>query len=1050
MELMEALDPEEARAIVDPALTLMIDAVHRYDGYIVQSTGDGIFALFGAPIGNEDHPQRALCTALRMQEDLKRYSERNRLEGRSPVQVRVGVHIGEVVVRGLRTDATHVEYTPIGHSVSLAARMQMLAPIGSIAVTDQLRRLCEGYFVFKPLGPTKIRGVAEPVNIYEVTGIGSLRTHFQVSLSRGLTQFVGRQHELEQIKRALDLAKAGHGGVVAAVGDPGVGKSRLLYEFKATAFDCKVLEGFAVSYGHNSSYLPIIELLKGYLDISVSDDDLRRRERVTGKILTLDRNLEDTLPYLFTLLSLNPGDDQLGQMDPQIKRRRTQEAIKRVLLRETINWPLIVIVEDLHWIDDESQGVLNTLVDTIANARLLLLVNYRPEYRHQWGTRTYYTQLRLDPLGSDSAEEMLTSILGQTQPTPDRFATQDQRDLVELRRLIIQRTQGNPFFMEEMIQALLEEGALRLNGIAQLTRPLTQIRVPTSVQGVLASRIDRLPAKEKDLLHTLAVLGREFPLPLVQGVALTAADELEELLSRLRVGEFIYEQPSAGDVEYIFKHALTQEVAYNSILIERRKWMHEHTAQAIEDIYHSQLEDHYGALAYHYAQSANAHKAVEYLRLAGQQALQRSANAAAISYLKNGLELLRMLPDTVERAQQEVTLQIALGSVLVASEGYTTPTVQSVYIRARELCQQVGDVPQLFSVLNGLRRFYYLRAEFPTARELAEQLLVLAQTANDPALFVLAHQALGVVAYSVAELIPAREHLELTPTFYNAGQRRFHTLSYGEDPCVIAMSFDIWVLWLLGYPDQALARIREALALAQELSHPLSLALALNFASWLHQLRGEGEAVQDRTTNAIALASEQGLPYWLAQSTILRGWRMTEQDQVAAGIKQMRQGLEDYRGTGAMLTETYFLALLAESYGKMGRAREGLSILADALARANNSGERFYEAELHRLKGELTLQCYSQLSENRQSTISDAEAVAQADTCFRKAIEIASAQQAKSLELRAVMSLARLRRQQGEKSEAFRMLAEIYNWFTEGFDTADLKDAKALLNELTD
>jgi class 3 adenylate cyclase/predicted ATPase len=1051
MELIEELDPEEARAIVDPALKLMIDSVHRYDGYIVQSTGDGIFALFGAPIANEDHPQRALYAALRMQEDLKRYSDRNRAEGRLPVQVRVGVHTGEVVVRSLRTDATHVEYTPIGHSVSLAARMQVLAPIGSIATTDQLRNLCEGYFVFNPLGPTKVKGVGEPVNIFEVTGIGALRTHFQASLRRGLTKFVGRQHEIEQMKRALDLAKTGHGGVVAAAGDPGVGKSRLLHEFKAVAgFDCKVLEAFAASYGKDSSYLPIIELLKGYLEIGASDDDRKRQEKVTGKILTLDLRLADTLPYLFTLLSLNPGEDPLAQMDPQIKRRRTQDALKRVLLRESLNQPGIVIIEDLHWIDDETQGVLNVLVDSLGNARLLLLVNYRPEYSHQWGRRTYYTQLRLDPLGRESAEEMLNAILGDMRANRDRLATQSERDMAQLRRLVIERTEGNPFFMEEIIQALIEQSALQLNGVAKLTRPLTQIRVPATVQAVLASRIDQLPANEKDLLHTLAVLGREFPLALVQRVAPTPGDELEQILSRLRVGEFIYEQPASGDIEYIFKHALTQEVAYNSILLERRKWIHERTAQAIEEMYQSQLDDHYSALAYHYAQSVNIQKAVQYLRLAGQQALQRSANTSAITHLGNGLQMLRTLPDTTERAQQELPLQIAMGSVLVATQGYTTPAVKSVYTRARELCQQVRDTPQLFSVLNGLRRFYYLRTEFTTARELAEQLLVLAQTANDPALFVLARQALGVVAYSLAELIPAREHLEQAPTFYNRQQHRFHTLSYGEDPCVISMSFEIWVLWLLGYPDQALGKSRQALALAQELSHPLSLALALNFAAWLHQLRGEEQAAQERIANAITLSSDQGLPNWLAQSTIMRGWQLAEQGQVEVGITEIRRGLDNYRSTGAMLTVTYFLALLAEAYGKMRRAREGLTVLADALAMVSSSGERFYEAELHRLQGKLTLQLNCQCSSDRgaQSTIPHAEAVAQADTCFRRAIEVASGQEAKSLELRAVMSLCRLHRQPGQKTEALHMLADIYNWFTEGFDTADLKEAKALLDQL--
>jgi class 3 adenylate cyclase len=361
MELMEDLDPEDARALVDPALKLMIDAVRHYGGYIVQSTGDGIFALFGAPVAHEDHPQRALYAALHIQEEVRRYAARLREAGNLPIETRVGVNSGEVVVRSLATGDGHAEYTPIGHSTSLAARMQALAPTGSIAAADATRRLCEGYFTFRPLGPTRVKGVTGAINVYEVTGLGPLRTHFQVSVHRGLTKFVGRQHELDEIKRVLELAKAGHGGLIAAAGDPGLGKSRLFHEFKVGAgFDCKVLEAFSVSYGKASSYLPIIELLKNYFEIEPDDDERKRREKVNGKIITLDRSLEDTLDYLFTLLDLIDGDDPLAHLDPQIKRRRTHEAIKRILVRESLNQPLIVMFEDLHWIDSATQELLNS------------------------------------------------------------------------------------------------------------------------------------------------------------------------------------------------------------------------------------------------------------------------------------------------------------------------------------------------------------------------------------------------------------------------------------------------------------------------------------------------------------------------------------------------------------------------------------------------------------------------------------------------------------------------------------------------------------------
>src|SRR6266852_5309664 len=417
-ELMEDLDPEAARAIIDPALHLMIEAVRRYDGYIVQSTGDGIFALFGAPLAHEDHPQRALYAALRLQEELKRYSAKVLAEGGTPIQGRIGINTGEVVVRSIQTGAGQVEYTPIGHTTNLASRMQTAAPVGSIAVSEATRKLCEGYFILKSLGATRVKGVSEPVNVYEVTGLGPLRTRLQRAAGRGLTKFVGRERELEAMQHAAEQAKGGRGQIVAAMAEPGVGKSRLLYEFKATSQSSwMVLETFSVSHGKASAYLPVIDLLRNYFDISAADDERKRREKVTGRVLALDRGLEDTLTYLFSLLGIVEGDDPLAQMDGQIKKRRTLEAIKRIALRESLNQPLMVIFEDLHWIDEQTQELLNLLSDSIGTAKILLLVNYRPEYSHQWNSKTYYTQLRLDPLGKESADEMLSALLGAS-PAP--------------------------------------------------------------------------------------------------------------------------------------------------------------------------------------------------------------------------------------------------------------------------------------------------------------------------------------------------------------------------------------------------------------------------------------------------------------------------------------------------------------------------------------------------------------------------------------------------------------------------------------------------------
>src|SRR5229473_1050374 len=597
-ELMRDLDPEEARAIVDPALKLMIDTAHRYDGYVVQSTGDGIFALFGAPVAHEDHPQRALHAAMAMRDALRRSGEELKKQGRPGVEVRIGINTGEVVLRRIHTGG-HTEYTPVGHAANLAARMQTVAPAGGIVISEDTRRLVEGYFELRDLGPTEVKGISESINIYEVVGAGSVRGHFELAARRGLTRFVGREREVAEMKRALELARSGHGQIVAAVAEAGTGKSRLVYEFKAMLRgDCKVLEAYSVSHGKASAYLPVLELLYRYFDIEDADDKAARRAKVETRISVLDPALNDTLPLLYILMGLHEGPDPLAQMDPQIKRRRTLDAIKRIILRESLNQPTVVIFEDLHWIDGETQALLDLLADGIANAYVLLLVNYRPEYRHEWGNKSYYAQLRLDALGRESAGAMLATLLG------------DGAELNPLKRMVIERTEGNPFFIEEMVQGLFDDGALIRNGEVKIVRPLSQLRLPPTVQGILASRIDRLSAEQKDLLQTLAVIGRESLLGLLGKVS-RAEVQLERMLGELQAGEFIYEQPATGDIEYVFKHALTQEVAYNSLLIERRKLLHEGIGDAIESLYASSLDDHLAELAHHYSHSDNVTKAVE-------------------------------------------------------------------------------------------------------------------------------------------------------------------------------------------------------------------------------------------------------------------------------------------------------------------------------------------------------------------------------------------------------------------------------------------------------
>ena len=1072
--MIEGLDPEEARAIIDPALQLMMDAVHRYEGYVAQALGDGIFALFGAPIAHEDHPQRALYAALRMQEELRRYGDQVRLKHGVPLAMRVGVNTGEVVVRSIRKDDLHTDYVPVGHSINLAARMEQMATPGSILITEDTKKLTEGYFELKALGAAEIKGRAEPLHVYEVVGAGPLRTRLQVSARRGLTRFVGRQSELEQLRQVLAQAKEGHGQIVGVMGEPGLGKSRLFYEFVGVYCNTPLLvclQAFSVSHGKTSPYLPVIELLKSYFDIKPEDEERKRREKITGKVLTLDRSLEDTLPYLFALLGIEEQPSPLQQMDPQIRRRRTFDGLKKLFLRESLNQPLILIFEDLHWIDSEAQGFLDTLSEGIASAKILLLVNYRPEYRHEWGSKTYYTQLRLAPFGKAEAEEFLKVVLGiavgadlRVEPHEDAYT---DAPLHQLKHLILEKTEGTPFFMEEMVQELFERGVLVRTdkGAVLHAHPpegaLTDapLHIPATVQGILAARIDRLAPEEKALLQQLAVIGREFPLSLLRQVITQPEDELYRLLSSLQRKEFLYEQPVFPEVEYLFKHALTQEVAYNSVLIERRKVLHEHTGQAIEQRYHDRLEEHYSELAHHYSHSGRIEKAIEFLQKAGQQAAQNSAHTEAIRHFTTALELLTPLPDTPERVQQELTVQLTLAASLQVTKGPAAPEVGNAYTRAQELCQQGGDTQQLFSALHGLWLFHHVQADLTAARETGERLLTMAEGIRDTALLLEARRTLGSTLLWQGEFPLARMHLEQAVTLYDQQQDSSLQFLYGGvDPGIVCLCELARVLWLLGYPDQALRRSQTALLLARTRSVPFSLGFALIFAAGLFQLRREGALTQHHADEGITLAQKYGFAALLSAGTIRRGWALAEQGRAEEGLRDMQQGLTARQAAGAELAQPYFLSLLAEVYGKLGQGERAQTLLSTALIAARTSKEHRLDAELYRLKGELTLQLEardlrletSPASAQASSLKSLASQVVEqeAEGYFQKAIDIARQQQAKSLELRATISLARLWQQQSKLHEAHTMLANIYNWFTEGFDTVDLKEAKVLLDEL--
>jgi class 3 adenylate cyclase/tetratricopeptide (TPR) repeat protein len=1021
-ELMADLDPEEARRVVDPALKLMIEAVRRYDGYIVQSTGDGIFALFGAPLAHEDHPQRALYAALRMQEELRRYSASIVADGGSPIQCRVGANTGEVVVRSIMTGEGHTEYTPIGHTTNLASRMQAVAPVGSIAVSEATRHWCEGYFAFRSLGPTRLRGVQAPIEVHEVIGLGPLRTRLQRAVGRGLTKFVGREAELQQMKRALELAREGHGQIVAAIGDPGVGKSRLLYEFKVTSqTGWKVLETISISHGKASAYLPVIDLLRNYFEILPEDDERKRREKVAGRIAILDRSLEDTPPHIYRLLGIVEGDDPLDQADGQVRKRRSLEAIKRILLRESLNQPLMVIFEDLHWIDVESEAMLNVLADAIATARILLLVNYRPEYRHEWINKAYYSQVRLEPLGRESAEQMVSAVIG------------DQPELVPVCRLIIERTEGNPFFIEEIIQAFFEEGLLARNGNVRLVKSLGDVKVPATVQGVLASRIDRLALADKELLQTLSVIGREFSLSLVRRVVRAQENELNQRLAALQAAEFIYEQPAVSDAEYIFKHALTQQVAYDSLLVERRKRIHEQAAQAIEALFAANLSDHYADLARHYMRSGNAPKAINYLHLAAQQAISRSAYSEAHTQLTTALELLRTQKESAERDRTEIGLVLSL-AMCTGVGTITADLAIDVLERALNLIDKIGDESNRLELVEVLAYHYSVLADKLTrARALHTELLTSSERLQDFERVGWARSRLGWVSMHEGDFPAALQ--ELAHTFRISALPSLAPRARALNWLVHSRGFASFAFWVSGYPTRASAVAREAFEVARQVAaNAGDLIFACWWSGYLNLLLRESNTARAFSEQIETLIVEHGLPLSRMAKVPLAAWVLVQLGQVETALSQMLQFKTEILAHGDVFATWLFVALV-NAYLAGGRASEGIDAANEGLEKCRNSGVRMLESEIHRLKGELLL-----IGGND-------EAAAQS---FRDAIDLARRQSAKSWELRATTSLARLLAKRGHRDEARVMLIKIYNWFTEGFDTPDLKDAKALLDEMSE
>ena len=1020
MELLADRDPEEARKLLDPVLERMMEAVHHYEGTVNQVMGDGIMALFGAPLAHEDHAVRACYAALRMQDAIRRYAQEVRRAHGVEIRVRVGINSGEVVVRSIGSDL-RMDYTAVGQTTHLAARMEQLALPGTIRLTAATLALAEGYVEVRSLGPVPVKGMAEPVEVYDLAGAGAARTRLQAARGRGLTRFVGRDAEIQQLRLAADEARRGRGQVVAVVGEPGVGKSRLYYEFLHShhAHGWLALESGSVSYGKATTFLPLADLLRGYFKIEARDDIRAIRAKATGNLLTLDEGLKDAVAPVLWLLDALPEDSDFLAGDPAERRRRTLAAVKRVLLRESQVQPLLLVFEDLHWVDSETQGFLDSLVESLPAARLLLAVNYRPEYRHGWGSKTYYRQLRIDPLPPESAGDLLEGLLGA------------DATVTALKPLLIERTQGNPLFLEETVRALAETGALAgVRGAYKLSHGLQAISVPPTVQSILASRIDRLAPQDKRLLQAAAVIGTDVPFSLLQAVADLAEDPLRQGLGRLQSAEFMYEARLFPELEYAFKHALTHEVAYGSVLQERRQALHARIVEAIERLYADRIAEQVELLAHHALRGRTLPKAVKYLRQAGTKATARSANREAVGFFEQALAVLDELPRTDEALSEALDIRIALGAPLISLKGPPSKEVEASYLHGRELVDRLGDESRRFPIMWGLWYVRFTRAEYPQAIEAAKQLLGSAQKSDDSGQLLEAHHSFWPLLCAMGDTRAARLHMERGVSLYDPERHASLTYLYsGHDPGVCCRFHSAMARWSEGFPDRAASEIHEALKLAQKLNHPLTTAATQWFEAWLQYQRGEREAASQTAERLIGLADAHGFKQFTDVALVVAQAGRAEQPR-AASLDEVRRQLGAINVTATR--KTLSLCMLAELYGKADKPTEGRAVLASV---DENSRQALYAPEILRVDAELIL-------------ASGASNVREAEQRFLKAIEIARSREHKSFELRSATSLARLWARQHRSEEAHGLVSGVYAWFTEGFETADLRSARELLKEL--
>jgi len=1038
----ERMDPEDWREVVADYQQACRTVIDEFDGRIAQYLGDGVLVYFGHPQAHEDDAERAVRAGLRIISELQeKVNPRIQSKWRFSLAVRVGIHTGKSWVGGIGNPKLP-ETLALGKVPNRAARLQGIAAPNTVAISGETARLVRGLFITRNLGARSLAGVAEPVPTYHVVQPSGMRSRLDVAAAAGLTPLVGREPDLERLIDCWNRASGGNGQVVLIEGEAGIGKSRLVYALRDLLAEREHtwLECHGSPYHENSALHPVIELLRQGLRITTDQSTEEQAARIEDGLKRVNLPLPEVLPLFTELLSIPlPARYKPLPISPEGQRRRTLEALAVWLFALAKLQPTVLVIEDLHRTDPSSQELLQMLAQRSETATLLLVatfrsvsprpasVDYVPPPRGQtfeppWEPVPWETRAKIGPLSRPQTAAMVRQIAGdRTLPPP----ILDQ---------LVEKTDGVPLFIEELTKDVLESMPIAPGQDGYSWQP--SLPVPSSIQDSLAARLDRLgPAKH--LARIAAVLGRKFSRELLEAVCDADASSLEDGLGELVAAELLYKSGNGRNPSYQFKHALIHETAYESLLKKKRREQHERIVRVLEARFPERVRSEPEEIARHCEEAGLTEKAIEHYERAGNWAAMRFANSEAVGHLSRAIDLLQRLPEGPERNRWEIKLTVALGPPLVAATAWGSDSAERWYLRARELCERIGEAPQLFLVIRGLAMFYLARAELKTAHQVCIRLLNLSERERDSSARLVAHEHMAILLFYRGKLVAALAHFERALALYDPVVHHSLYLRYGNDLGVFTRCFLSWNLWLLGHPDQARDKGREAVELGVKTKHPFSHAYALLWSSIVHVMRRERERARQLSEEAIAISEAEGFAFLRGGARLVHGWACFDpkagEQEVKQAIDEFRYGLSQLAEVGTRVSGPHILATAASLYREVGRIKEALGNVNLALSLSETTQQTYWDADLLRIKGELLLQ-------------RDGEAEGEGELLLRRALEVSIRQQARSLELRAAMSLCRLLRRRGERDEARSLLAPIYDWFTEGFDTPDLREARELLD----